>query len=67
MAVVACLRMKSAPQAYHGRPLTEGHTTKKNCRCLKRHLAAEIDRNLTAVTRADEALAFVTSAISILA
>jgi len=65
MAVVVRTRMDPATKAYVERRLTEGHTKKEIRRCLKRYLARQIYRTLTAVTRADEALAAVTSATPI--
>jgi transposase len=65
MAVVVRTRIDPATKAYVERRLTEGHTKKEIRRCLKRYLARPIYRTLTAVTRADEALAAPTSATPI--
>ncbi len=60
MAVVVRMRMDPDTRAYVERRLAQGHTKKEIRRCLKRYLARQIYRTLTAASRADEARAAVT-------
>lgn len=55
MAVIVRMRMDPDTQAYVARRLAEGQTKREIRRCLKRYLARQIYRNLTAVARADTA------------
>jgi transposase len=57
MAVVVRMRMDPDTQKYVERRLAEGQTKREIRRCLKRYLARQIYRNLTAVARADAATA----------
>ena len=54
MAVVVRMRMDPDTKAYVERRLTQGHTKREIRRCLKRYLARQIYRSLTAATRTEE-------------
>jgi transposase len=55
MAIIDRMRMDPATKAYVERRSAQGRTNKEIRRCLKRYLASQIYRTLTAATRADRA------------